>query len=152
MPIATLDINLLQYADQLSLKTIESNTYAFDPCRKKFVRLEPEEFVRQLVITYLHQRQTVGYGRILVEKQMPNYQFNRFDLGVMKTNGSFSLLVECKSFKSKLTKNTLVQVAKYNQTLAAEYVMVTNGKQTCLWSTDEHATRFKSDEKLIGCF
>ena len=130
-----LSIDLLQYADDLKLKQKADHVAVMDPCRKKFVKLEPEEFVRQLVIIFLHDELNIGYGRMISEQKLHNYQQNRFDLGVRNTDGSWQLLVECKSFRGPLKQDTVIQLAKYNTELGAKLGMISNGRESYVWLT-----------------
>ncbi len=51
----------------------------------------------------------------------------RYDVVVFKPDGNISILVECKAPEVKITQSTFDQIARYNMTLKAEYLMVTNG-------------------------
>lgn len=124
---AAYDLNLLQYKDQVRISHQQNQAFIFDPIRKKQVVLTPEEFVRQLCIIFLQKDLGIGPGRIVVEKQIQNYQDSRFDLAVIGKDGNPSLLIECKSFYVSLDEHTLFQVAKYNQVLQASTLMITNG-------------------------
>ena len=46
---------------------------------------------------------------------------------VYNNDGSIHLIVECKAPHIKITQNVFDQIAQYNMTLNAEYLMVTNG-------------------------
>lgn len=51
----------------------------------------------------------------------------RYDIVVFNPDGSIHLIVECKSFKKTINQDTFDQIARYNLTLDATYLMVTNG-------------------------
>ena len=51
----------------------------------------------------------------------------RSDVVTFDRTGKPFLLVECKSAEIKISKDAVYQVASYNKTLKARYVVVTNG-------------------------
>lgn len=100
----------------------------FDPVRRKFVALTPEEWVRQHLIAYLNRAKGYPLHAIGVEKQLLlNKQPKRFDLVVFKRNASPMLLVECKAPGVEITQKAFDQAARYNMLLLAEYFLITNG-------------------------
>ncbi len=148
MSLYPLQIDLLKYSKSLRIQTIGEKQVVYDICRRQFVHFTPEEFVRQLFIAYLIHDLDIGKGRISVEKQLMNYQSNRFDIGVRRADGAWSMLIECKSFKESLSNEVLLQIGKYNNTIEADFMIVTNGKKNYiwskanLWSADSHLTDF----------
>lgn len=106
----------------------------FDPVRRKFVVLSPEEWVRQNLIAYLIQIKGYPVSMIGVEKQLIlNSLPKRFDLVIFTRNANPYLLVECKAPGVEITENTFDQAARYNMLLHAEYFLITNGLEhyTC---------------------
>ena len=110
------------------LKNSENKTHIFDVVRKKFVVLQPEEWVRQHCIQYLIQEKNYPISLINVEKVvLINGLKKRYDIVIFDSNGSLVLVVECKAPKVKISQTTFDQIARYNLTLKAHYLMVTNG-------------------------
>jgi hypothetical protein len=110
------------------LKNSENNTHIFDVIRKKFVVLQPEEWVRQHCVQYLIQEKKYPISLINVEKVvLINGLKKRYDIVVFNPDGSLALVVECKAPKVKITQAAFDQIARYNLTLKAPYLMVTNG-------------------------
>ncbi len=105
----------------------EGKPYIFDVVRKKYVKLDPEEWVRQHFIHYLLQK---GYPRSLMKIE-GGHQFNRLqkrsDILVYNRQGQPFLLVECKAPAVKISNKTFWQAGIYNQTCHAPYLVVTNG-------------------------
>ncbi len=65
---------------------------------------------------------------INVEKQLKlNNTIKRYDIVVFNNDGSIFLIVECKAPSVPITQLTFDQIARYNQTLEAKYLMVSNG-------------------------
>jgi len=109
-------------------KSSENTVQIFDVIRKKFVVLQPEEWVRQHVVNYLNQDKNYPKSLINVEKQlMVNGLKKRYDIIVFHPNGNINLLVECKSPKVTIDQTSFDQIAQYNLRLNADYLMVTNG-------------------------
>ena len=110
------------------LKNSENNTHIFDVIRKKFVVLQPEEWVRQHCIQYLLQEKNYPISLINVEKVvLINGLTKRYDIVVFNPDGSITLVVECKAPKVNISQSSFDQIARYNLTLKAPYLMVTNG-------------------------
>lgn len=110
------------------LKNSENNTHIFDVIRKKFVILQPEEWVRQHCIQYLILEKNYPISLINVEKVvLINGLKKRYDIVVFNPDGSLALVVECKAPKVKISQSVFDQIARYNLALKAPYLMVTNG-------------------------
>ena len=109
-------------------KNSENKVSIFDIIRKKFVILQPEEWVRQNCIHYLIDIKKFPISLINVEKELIiNNLKKRYDIVVYKPDGSIHLLVECKSPNITINQETFDQIARYNLELKAMYLMVTNG-------------------------
>lgn len=109
-------------------KSKENKIQIFDPVRKKFFILQPEEWVRQHVMQYLIQEKNCPVSLVNAEKELKiNGLSKRYDVVVYRPDGSIFLMVECKAPKVSITQETFNQIARYNMALKAEYLMVTNG-------------------------
>ncbi|WP_353777655.1 type I restriction enzyme HsdR N-terminal domain-containing protein [Winogradskyella sp. 3972H.M.0a.05] len=112
----------------IRLKNSENKTLIFDPIRKKFVVLQPEEWVRQHCIQFLLNEKDYPKSLINVEKQIKlNGVTKRYDIVVFNTDGSIHLIVECKAPNITIDQSTFDQIARYNLALKANLLMVTNG-------------------------
>ncbi|MDT0607696.1 type I restriction enzyme HsdR N-terminal domain-containing protein [Croceitalea rosinachiae] len=110
------------------LKNTENSTYIFDVIRKKFVVLQPEEWVRQHVLCFLME--TKGYPKSLinVEKQIIiNGLRKRYDIIIFNKYGEIDILIECKAPDVDITQKAFDQIAIYNLKVNAKYIMVSNG-------------------------
>ena len=109
-------------------KNSENNVSIFDEIRKKFVILQPEEWVRQHCVQYLIQELNIPKSLINVEKELViNGLKKRYDIIVFYPNGTIFLIVECKAPKITINQTTFDQIAQYNMALNATYLMITNG-------------------------
>ncbi|MET1259510.1 type I restriction enzyme HsdR N-terminal domain-containing protein [Flagellimonas sp. DF-77] len=112
------------------IKNTEKGPLIFDVIRKKFVALQPEEWVRQHAVRYLSETKGYPLSLINVEKQLlVNGLRKRYDIIVYRSDGTIFLLVECKAPKVSITQEVFDQIAIYNLELEAELLMVTNGLQ-----------------------
>ncbi|WP_246124760.1 type I restriction enzyme HsdR N-terminal domain-containing protein [Algibacter pacificus] len=109
-------------------KNSENKVSIFDCIRKKFVILQPEEWVRQHCVRYLMEVKSYPISLINVEKELTiNDLKKRYDIVIFNPNGSIHIIVECKAPKINITQSTFDQIARYNTELNASYLMVTNG-------------------------
>lgn len=115
---------------QFRFKNSENKTAVFDEIRKKFVILTPEEWVRIHTVQFLMQEKNFPKSYINVEKQLKlGEMVKRYDVVVHNNSGKIHLIVECKAPTIKISQETFDQIARYNKTLDATYLMVTNGKE-----------------------
>ncbi len=109
-------------------KNNQNKIAVFDDLRKKFVILTPEEWVRQHCVKFLHSEKKYPLSLINVEKQLKIAGLTkRYDIVVFQPEGNIQIIVECKAPSIKITQDTFDQIARYNLTLKANYLMVTNG-------------------------
>jgi len=109
-------------------KNSENKISIFDVIRKRFVILQPEEWVRQHCVHYLIENKGYPKSLINVEKELTvNKMRKRYDIVVFNSDGSIYLIVECKSPKIVINQSTFDQIAQYNLSLNASYLMITNG-------------------------
>lgn len=102
----------------------------WDELRKLWVRLTPEEWVRQNFIQYLLQVKKYPASYMAVEKRMKLGELNkRFDLMVFNKSAQPWMLVECKAIKEKLDSRVLWQVLRYNMAIPVKFLVVTNGEE-----------------------
>jgi len=109
-------------------KNSENKVSIFDCIRKKFIILQPEEWVRQHCVHYLIDVKKYPISLINVEKELTiNTLKKRYDIVVFNPDGSIHIIVECKAPKITINQQTFDQIARYNTALNATYLMVTNG-------------------------
>jgi hypothetical protein len=100
----------------------------FDEIRRKFVRLTPEEWVRQHFLHYMIIHLGFPASLIVVEASLIyNKMKKRFDVVAYNNTGKPMLIVECKAPEVKITQSVFDQVAMYNMTMKVGYLLVTNG-------------------------
>jgi len=101
----------------------------YDPIRKKFVKLTPEERVRQHVISMMLRCYGYPETHLAVEY---GFKYNklqyRADVVVFNRALQPAMLVECKAPSVKLTEDVIDQVIRYNYVLSVPYILITNGE------------------------
>jgi hypothetical protein len=113
---------------QLRIITSNGKERVFDPIRKKYVLLTPEEWVRQYFIWYILHEKKYPASLISVEKKITISGVpKRFDILVFK-NSTPWMIVECKSEQTEINDSTLRQILAYHSHLQAQYLTVTNGQ------------------------
>lgn len=112
------------------IKNEKGKEIIFDECRKRWILLTPEEWVRQNFLQYLMQKKLYPCSLIAVEKEiMLGDTKKRFDIVIFK-NAKPWMIVECKEMQVKLNEAVIKQILNYNIILQAEYLVITNGTST----------------------
>ncbi len=126
-----IKIDYIAHKGRLRVKNEKGTRFIFDPIRKKWLVLLPEELVRQLVVQYLTVDRGYPASRIAIEKGVIiNERQKRLDILIYDKEGKPFLLVECKAATIKLDDKVFEQIAMYNLSFSVPYLMVTNGLQT----------------------
>ena len=131
------------------MKSEGEKTYIFDVVRKKYLLLNPEEWVRQNFIHYLNKEKKYPLGLMGVE-QMVKYNSlkTRADIVMYNTEGKANIIVECKAPDVKITQDTFNQIAKYNSQLKVKYLLVTNGMNHYCCKMDYESNRITFLEEI----
>lgn len=128
----------------LSTRQDGGKTFVFDAVRRTWVRLTPEEWVRQHLLGYLKDQ---GYpvGLTAVEKGFA-YEGRtwRADAIVFDRTHKPLLLAECKAPEVPVNQAVFDQLARYNVTVRARCLLATNGlvHYCCVLDPDGGGYRF----------
>jgi hypothetical protein len=138
---AKLPINMfpqLQFPQfDFNIRETSNGFEIWDVIRKRFVKLSPEEWVRQHVLRYLIEKKQYNASLMAVEYSIVyNEQKKRCDAVLFNTAGKPLLIIECKASAVKLTHKVLEQIARYNFTLNVSYLLVSNGMQTMFFKIE----------------
>jgi hypothetical protein len=122
---------VLQYPSYpFKIKALHGKDQIFDPFRKTWVLLTPEEWVRQNLLQYLVQNLQYPASLIAVEKEIKLGELSkRFDIVVYKNEMPW-MIIECKEAKVALNEKTMEQILQYQQVLMAQYLFISNGHET----------------------
>lgn len=122
---------------QHSIKTRdgESRKEIFDPVRRIWVAMTPEEEVRQKFILFLLDVKKFPLSHISVEHSISvNGTVRRYDIVVFDSELKPYILVECKAPEVPLSQEVLDQACSYNSVLNAPVVCITNGTEVRTFS------------------
>lgn len=112
----------------MRLKKLAEQTYIFDFIRKKWLILTPEEWVRQHLLNYLVTEKKIPASSISIEKELIlNDLKKRYDVVVYTRQLKPYLIVECKAPYIALNKEVVEQALRYNLTVKADLLMISNG-------------------------
>ncbi|MDX9882376.1 MAG: type I restriction enzyme HsdR N-terminal domain-containing protein [Prolixibacteraceae bacterium] len=119
-------LNLPEYS--FRIKNENGKELIFDELRKKFVRLTPEEWVRQNFIRFLIAEKKYSPALMVVEAGVNvNNNLLRADLVVFGRNGQPLLAAEFKAPAVKISQDAFNQIVRYNMKLKVAYLIVSNG-------------------------
>jgi hypothetical protein len=103
----------------------------FDPVRKKWIEITPEELVRQHFIQYLLLEKKYPVSLMKMEHGIIYNKLNkRGDIVIYSHTGMPMILIECKAPTILLDEDVLMQALRYNIKLKAPYLVLSNGIQT----------------------
>lgn len=130
-------MNLLEYTEHLTRKSVDNTVHVLCHVRKKWMVLTPEETVRQLLIHFMINECSVPIAKIAVERKIQvDKRTRRFDILVYDHVLKPLLLVECKSIHTKLNQQVMEQISHYNSSLKVAYLLVSNGLENYLFKMD----------------
>ena len=110
------------------MKREEGKEFIFDECRRQWIRLTSEEWVRQNFLQYLLQTKKYPGALIAVEKEIRLGELKkRFDILIYNQQHQPWLMVECKAMEVPLQNEVLHQVLRYNIAVPVPYLVITNG-------------------------
>jgi len=122
----------------------------FDPLRKKYVRLTPEEEVRQNIIAWLAQEWGVPLPLMSSEWA---FSFNgmqyRADVLVFDRRLQPLMLVECKAHDIPIDRTVVDQVIRYNLSLKVKYILITNGKSSYLCGRNPKTGQYEFLDRIF---
>lgn len=136
-------LNLPEYS--FRIKTTEGKTLIFDSLRKKFVRLTPEEWVRQNFVQFLVVEKNYPVSLIAIEAGVKvNNNPQRADLVIFDRSGNAALVAEFKAPEVKISQQTFDQIVRYNMQLKVPFLIVSNGLEhyCCRMSYEDNSYAF----------
>lgn len=137
----SLPFNLPSFTPALRASS-EGRYEVFDPLRRRWVVVTPEEQVRQTFVNYMIEH--LGYPASLMANEyslMLNDTARRCDTIVFSRNLQPLVIVEYKRPTVALTSKVFDQIARYNSVVGARWLVVSNGlKHYCCEFTGESYT------------
>lgn len=133
-----LDIDLLQVQRFIKIRKKAQGNEIFDTVRKKWLILQPEEWVRQLMVLYFSKVLHFPLNHFSIEKGVSKgLKKGRWDILIFDYSMKPFLLIECKSPNISLSEDVIYQAAVYNIEVKAPYIAVSNGSKTSCFMIDK---------------
>lgn len=132
----------LKISEQVGKKCV------WDPIRKLWTALTPEEYVRQGFVAYLSGHKGYPMSHIANERSIElNGMSRRCDSVVYDRAGVPKVIVEYKSANVAISRKVFDQIVRYNLVLHVDYLIVSNGlKHYCVrMDYENHSYSFMQD-------
>jgi len=108
--------------------------FIFDEFRRRWIKLTPEEWVRQNFVRFIVEVKKYPASLVAIEKEISLGEMRkRFDVLVYDSSHRPWMMVECKAMSVALTEGVLSQVLRYSISVPAPYLVITNGSYTTGW-------------------
>lgn len=120
----------------------DGQKWLFNPVLKKRFANRPEERIRLQYVDFLLHQTNISHSRIGIEAPVraeSSENTLRADLVLYTREMSAHTLIECKSERIKLNDKTAEQAARYNQSLKAEFLMITNGHEDYWYKNEDNS-------------
>ena len=129
---------LIEYPEpNFKLKQAEGKEFIFDPLRKKWLLLTPEEWVRQNFVQYLITIKKYPATLIALEKVIRLGELKkRFDILVYDSVHQPWMMIECKAPNIKLDETVLEQLLRYHISVPSGFLVITNGESAYAWEKE----------------
>ena len=119
-------LNLPSY--EAKITTEGDRKRIFDPLRRTYVALTPEEWVRQNFVHFLIRYKNYPVGLLANEVQISlNSTRKRCDTVLYNRNLTARMIIEYKAPSVNITQEVFNQITRYNIVLKVDYLIVTNG-------------------------
>jgi hypothetical protein len=127
----------------MNIRTQNGKQYILCAWRRRYVRLTPEEYVRQTILHALEDNFAYPHGLIAVEVPIDVAGLKkRCDAIVYSQQMQPLMLIEFKAESVPLTQQVFDQAAIYNRHLHVPYLMLSNGKDTIIAEVKETTYQF----------
>ena len=119
-------LNLPEYDAKIIMR--DGKNVIFDPIRKKYVALTPEEWVRQNFVNFLIKHKEYPLSLMANEVLIKlNGTSKRCDTVLYNRDLSARMIVEYKAPHIEITQDVFNQITRYNIALKVDYLIVSNG-------------------------
>ncbi len=146
------DLKLGNYKDP-EIEKIDGKNYYMDIVRNIPRPANPEEFVRQKFVKFMHRKLGIPFEAMLTEESISHYisgNNDKMDICVKReTNSGIKILmvVECKAQDVALTEDVYNQAKRYAEPLNIPVLIVTNGiEYDCIMRNSDNT--YEDIEKL----
>lgn len=140
------DLNLPPF--EIKIKDQNGKQYILDRLKKKFVRLTPEEYVRQGFINFLINHKEFPETLLAneIEIELGNVK-KRCDTILYDQFLNPKMIIEYKSPKITIDQKTFDQISRYNMKLHVPWLIISNGLEhfCCYFDPKNDAYSFLKD-------
>jgi hypothetical protein len=144
-------LNLPRYS--FRIKQGANGAQIMDRCRRRYVKLTPEEWVRQNMVEYLitekHYPSALVANEACIEL---NGMHKRCDTVIYDRNGTPKVIVEYKAPSVKITQEVFDQIAMYNYQLHVDVLIVSNGLNHFCCKVDWYNHSYQFAKEIPVCF
>lgn len=131
------------------IKAEENKEMIFDEHRRLWVRLTPEEWVRQNFLQYLVKSRNYPLSLIAVEKEIRLGALKkRFDILVYDSRHEPWMMIECKSMEVVIDQKVMEQLLRYNISVPVPFLVITNGSYVYGYERSEGKIQFLTELPL----
>lgn len=117
--------------NQIKVRKRNGRNELFDPIRKRWFLMTPEEWVRQHWIQFLINSKAYPASMIAIEKEIKLGELKkRCDVVVYDKEAQPFIIIECKEPDTPLSTKTVDQILRYHISLPAPYLIISNGVYT----------------------
>jgi hypothetical protein len=114
----------------LQIRKQGTKEYVFDCLRKQYVRLTPEEWVRQHFVRYLIEQKNYPEGLLVNEARITLGNLNRrCDTVLYDSFLRPQMIIEYKAPSVSIRQEVFDQIVRYNMSLKVSWLVVSNGLQ-----------------------
>lgn len=139
-----MNMKLTDFWEDLVIK----NGKIFDPIRKKWYVVQPEELVRQCLLLFFIEQLQWNPAYIGVEKSIIfAHQTKRFDIVLYNSKNKPQVLVECKAPNVPLTQIVFEQAIRYNFAIGAPYLLLSNGQEVKIYLVNSEQRSYQEMEE-----
>lgn len=120
----------------------------YDPLRRKYVALTPEEWVRQHFVNWLISDKEYPTSLMANEAGIKlNSLTRRCDTVVYDQHLDPLMIIEYKESNISITQDVFDQIVRYNTVLKVQYIVVSNGVKhyCCKMNYEKHSYDFLID-------
>ncbi|GAB4382480.1 MAG: type I restriction enzyme HsdR N-terminal domain-containing protein [Salibacteraceae bacterium] len=127
----------------IKIKAGEQHPEIWDEFRRKYIKLTPEEWVRQHLAHFLVQQRGVPHLNLALEYGLKYGKLSkRADLVVFNKEGKLWLLAECKRASVTIDEATALQSSTYFSVLRPQLSVLTNGLDVIVNALDHNSGKF----------
>lgn len=116
---------------EFKIRKCSNGVDIWDVVRNKWLVLTPEEWVRQHILHWLIRDVKIASTSIVCEYAVNvNGLAQRADIVAFSPGVKPIIIIECKAPDISINKSVFAQVARYNSTVKADYMIISNGMST----------------------